>query len=106
MESQREHIRLLIRRYRSGSASEGEVRQLLSYLQSGEDTDYIESLINEDLLDTDIPETMAESVKMEKKMDELFVQIKKRQSPPSRYTKQYLRYEAPSVFVDHGLYDV
>ncbi|MGJ1285095.1 FecR family protein [Sphingobacterium spiritivorum] len=94
MQSQHENIHSLLQRYRSGVATEEEVRQLLAYLQSGEDTAHIEALINEGLLDFEIPEAIASSPKMEKKMDDLFRQIKKRQTVSSRPQRHYLRYAA------------
>lgn len=41
-----------------GIATEEEVRQLLAYLQSGEDTAHVEAIINEGLLDFEIPYTL------------------------------------------------
>ncbi|MBX2948124.1 MAG: FecR domain-containing protein, partial [Crocinitomicaceae bacterium] len=96
MHSQHEHIHLLIQRYRSGLATQDEVRQLMTCLQSGEDTEYIEAIISEGLLDTDIPKAMATSPRMEKKMEDLFKQIKKKQNP-TRSIRKYLTIAAAII---------
>lgn len=106
MHSQHEHIHLLIQRYRSGLATQDEVRQLMTYLQSGEDTEYIEAIISEGLLDTDIPKAMATSPRMEKKMEDLFKQIKKKQNP-TRSIRKYLTVAAALItfaFIGYYLY--
>lgn len=106
MQSQREQIQSLLQRYRSGVATEGEVRELLTYLQSGEDTEHIEALVNEGLLDANVPEAMITSPKMEKKMDDLFKRIKDKQNP-SRSIRKYLTVAAALLtftFVGYYLY--
>lgn len=70
MENNGELIRLM-QRYREGIATEVEARQLLTYIQSGLDTDIIESLIADGLLDKP-PVQLQQSPDVQQKLANIF----------------------------------
>ncbi len=88
----REDIRRLIERYRLGTATEEEVRHLLHQIQSGTNTDIIETAISAGLLD-EPSDGMKQSADMRQKLDALFEQIEQRRqakkTSPEHRTREH-----------------
>ncbi len=94
----------LIRKYRTGTATEEEVWELLWHIRSGEHTDLIETAISEGLLD-EVPAGADQSPYLQAKFDALYQQIDRQRKagrslvPVRRRLSHWLPYAAAAVFV-------
>lgn len=97
---EREYLKILIEHYRNGVATAVQVRELMRHIQSGNDTETLEELIDNDLLNDDIPDHLRNSSHIEKKLDRLLTEINSRKDshiPATRKLWKWMPYVAAVI---------